>query len=1261
MNRSARLSLLVLLWLGTACSSSRPYVAPEHRGWERLTQPPEEELTYRAFLIGDAGAATEASPTLRLLRTRLDAAGANALVGFLGDNAYCCGLPEADAPERATAEARLLAQIHAVENFPGRVVFLPGNHDWRGGAEGVRRQEAFVEAHLPDQDNAFLPDDGFPGPVEVKLDDRLSLIVLDTQWWLEDPPKPYGDAGHYEIHEDEDFFLELDEIVHKRRDRDLLILGHHPLFSNGRHAGHVPLLQHLFPLTAKIGWAYLPLPLLGSLVPLYIRAAGGPQDLSSGRYRTLRQTLTSIFARIDDGTLVYAAGHEHNLQYFFHANQHHLISGGGSKRPDFAARGGEAVFTHAAQGFMELRYYRDGTVWMDVWEPESDGATGRVVFRSRLSGPRPDRLAPEPPPAGPFPDFTDSTVVAVARPDLAAGPLRRLLFGVEHRPAWTTPVEARVLDLGRAKGGLRPVKRGGGLQTTSLRLEASDGRAYVLRSITKDPSRSLPPALRNTAAADVLDDQVAILHPYGAFIIPPLAEAAGVYHTNPELVYVPRDPRLGRYEALVSDRLMMLEERPDDDMRGVPGFGEARNVIGAAKLFDAIDGDNDHRVDARFFARSRLFDMYLSDWDRHRDQWRWAAFEPYELDPALEGEARTEGKVYRPIPRDRDWAFNRMDGLFPWLLESRYFEPKFQDFDEDYGYLKGLNQNGLEQDRRFAAALTREDWVAVAEDVKARLTDDVIDAALHRWPGPIRDLYAEEYRRKLRIRRDRLPEVAERYYEILAGTVDVVGSHKHERFEVTRRNDRETEVTVFKTTKEGLVRKPIFHRVFFTSETDEIRLYGLGGDDHFVVTGAAKRGIRVIAVGGPGRDTLIDRSRVDGRSRMTHFFDTKAGARFSPGPETRVHASDDAAVNRYDPFAFRFDEAVPQLFFGTNKDDGLFLGGGVKIMQHGFRKTPYASRHTILANFAASTQAFNLVYQGRFTGALGAFDLGLDARVLSPNTIRNFLGLGNQTRREDETEFSFYQARLSQATLAPTLRRRATHGGIELAFGPTLEFTKVRNDENRFLGQVQEGISRESFEDQWFAGVEAGLSLAMLDHAVNPRQGFRWTNTADLNFGFANTTDRYARLASAFSFYLSPSLSPQVTFAGRLGVAHNAGDFPFYHANTLGGKDNLRGFRSTRFAGRTAFFQNLELRLELLRFSTYVARGHAGLLGFLDNGRVWTEADDETGASQSFFKGYHQGYGGGLWLDFFDLFILSATVDASREETLFSLRFGFLY
>jgi outer membrane translocation and assembly module TamA len=339
-------------------------------------------------------------------------------------------------------------------------------------------------------------------------------------------------------------------------------------------------------------------------------------------------------------------------------------------------------------------------------------------------------------------------------------------------------------------------------------------------------------------------------------------------------------------------------------------------------------------------------------------------------------------------------------------------------------------------------------------------------------------------------------------------------------------------------------------------------------------------------------------------------------------------------------------------FFETNKDDGIFIGGGVKISRHGFRKEPFAQTHRIMANFAAKTQAFNVRYMGHYTRMLGLWDLEVDAAWLSPNNIRNFYGLGNETENTEQNR-RFYQAQLGQVEVRPLLVRPLSEGA-SFFVGPTFEFTNVRETSNRFVGQAQAGISNNSFKPQTFLGLEAGMDLRTIDNLTNPKQGFRWINRADLNLGFLNDkSETYTRLETDFKLFISPSLSPQVTLGLRAGAAHNIGDFPFFAANTLGGSDNLRGHRRTRFAGRTSAYQNAELRIQLTRFATYFVQGTFGILGFIDNGRVWTDGEQS--------DLWHQGYGGGVWFNIFDTFVLQIAYGTSADDRAVNVGFGFQF
>jgi len=121
----------------------------------------------------------------------------------------------------------------------------------------------------------------------------------------------------------------------------------------------------------------------------------------------------------------------------------------------------------------------------------------------------------------------------------------------------------------------------------------------------------------------------------------------------------------------------------------------------------------------------------------------------------------------------------------------------------------------------------------------------------------------------------------------------------------------------------------------------------------------------------------------------------------------------------------------------------------------------------------------------------------------------------------------------------------------------------------------------------------------------------------------------------------------------RAGVSHNVGDFPFYQANTLGGASNLRGYRNTRFAGRTSFYTNLEARVQLFHFTSRLAFGDVGLLGFVDSGRVWT--DDESSRT------WHTGLGGGIWTDLYGVVLPTLTVGYSEDGPTISAGVGFMF
>jgi hypothetical protein len=155
----------------------------------------------------------------------------------------------------------------------------------------------------------------------------------------------------------------------------------------------------------------------------------------------------------------------------------------------------------------------------------------------------------------------DSITIAVAPAYDSVSNFHRTLFGENYRKLWATPVTMKVFYLEKEKGGLKVVGKGGAKQTQSLQLKDSKGNDWRLRTVQKYPDRALPPDLRKTIVKDILQDEVSTSHPFSALIVPPLAQALGIPHSEPQIVYVADDPGLGEYRKDYANKVFLFEDR----------------------------------------------------------------------------------------------------------------------------------------------------------------------------------------------------------------------------------------------------------------------------------------------------------------------------------------------------------------------------------------------------------------------------------------------------------------------------------------------------------------------------------------------------------------------------------------------------------------------------------------------------------------------------------------------------------------------------
>ena len=711
----------------------------------------------------------------------------------------------------------------------------------------------------------------------------------------------------------------------------------------------------------------------------------------------------------------------------------------------------------------------------------------------------------------------------------------------------------------------------------------------------------------------------------------------GVLYQQPKLVYVPDDPRLGRYREAFANRLALFEVRADDDVSQVPGLLGAYDVVSAPKMREEMAEDQDHRVDQRAYFRARLLDGLLGDWDRHADQWRWAAYEPGDLDPTLTGDAATRGKLYRPVPRDRDFAFFRPGGFFGFFLG--YSDDRFKPYGPTFNSAYGLTFNGFKQDRRFFNRLTRDDMEAVAREVQDALTDMVIERSVARVPREIRKLEGEFWTRSLKGRRDALVEYANNLYDLHANVVDVLGSDERELAEALHQPDGRLEFAVY-SYKGGEKGRELYRRTFHPGDTDEVRFYAFAGRDRLAVQGDGPVHIRFI--GGGGND------EVDSESRRVFAYDTPDGLDIQGAARDRRNPS--AEVNAYDPNAYRPTSALATPSIGANATDGLILGLAQTYTVSGFRLEPHAATHSFFGNVAVGTGGVQVGYDGHMKEAIGTYDLDVTALASTPRYVRNFYGFGNDTRALDQ---EFARVQLAQ------VRGKALLGGevgesLQIRLGPAVRYADVQTPDTSLAAVAR--LAGSVFDPQLHAGGAASLSLDLADNASNPRQGFRLHLHGATFAGLSGAAEPYSRLGGEAQAFIPLFLKPQFTVALRAGADHRFGDFPFFDGAILGGATSLRGYRRERFTGQTAAFGNAEARVKLFDLRTYVLPFEVGVLGFGDAGRVW-----ETGERAGLFDDLHIGYGGGLWFDVFETFVVQLTVARGDEETLVTFGGGFQY
>ncbi|MDH3652267.1 MAG: hypothetical protein OEQ53_21440, partial [Saprospiraceae bacterium] len=571
-----------------------------------------------------------------------------------------------------------------------------------------------------------------------------------------------------------------------------------------------------------------------------------------------------------------------------------------------------------------------------------------------------------------------------ANPNYIASNWQRRMLGQHYRSSWTTPVIAPVLDLDHFAGGLQPFEIGGGRQTKSLKFAANDGLEYVFRSVDKDPTRALSTDLRSTLIAIAVRDQTTTQQPYGALVAASLLDHVDLLHANPRLFAMPNVETLGPFRSQFGGMLGMLEDRPVDPKPGGISFANANDIKRSVNLFKVMYRDSRNKIDTEEFLRARVFDILVGDWGKHEDNWKWAGYKQ-------EG-----GFLYRPIPRDRDHVFSLWDGFLPWVVDREWAKPSGEHFDYKIKGLRSLMWQARHLDRFLASQATRRDWTEAATFIQERITDDDIQDAVKKMPDEIYAADGLSIESKLKTRLKDLHTYADRYYRMLAKEVGIVGSHRGEKFLVERKEDGSVRVQVFNKKKDGIAGRLIYDRTFFPVETKEIHLFGLKGEDDFLIHGKSNKSILLRIIPGPDVDNIQDSSRVKGLRRKTLLYREVGGDLVDDQGEVRYIRTSNEDAYRYNRTAFVYKKYFPLIYFLFSTDNGLSLNGGVTFTNQKYGKPDFSSKHSLGARLSTIGN-LRFKYDGSWRHVLGTLDLIAGTTIERKRRYRYFFGLGNDS------------------------------------------------------------------------------------------------------------------------------------------------------------------------------------------------------------------------------------------------------------------------
>ncbi|MBK8516637.1 MAG: hypothetical protein IPL55_10260 [Saprospiraceae bacterium] len=1082
----------------------------------------------------------------------------------------------------------------------GKNYYISGDQDY--DKNSLKPFLGQVDGYTPLNKKKYCPE-----PETLKINENATIVSINTNWFLDSNIQLLARSENCTTFNENDFYESLESILedYQSEGHHIFLVMHHNSTSFTKRSGKA---------ISNYNW----IPVIGQSYISYKKHIGGKQDLTGELYERFVQKMNDILQKYDNICVI--TGHD----YVSHiaeigTNVSINVHSGSSSYRYSNEKGIKFISDHPE--YLKITFDdHKASLRFSTMEKE-------IVLYSFLE----DSLkeSKELWKDKKIDAYLSDTILA-ANMKFHAGKFKSFIMGSGYRAEWTQNIQVPKTNIFTLNDGMVPYGFGGGKQTESIKLKAENHRRYAFRLLEKRPEKALSEFARHSLYNDITTDLITTMHPYGPLVADELLNQTDILHVSTVmLVHHSQNIDTNLYKYY-EDKIAYLEEKPKSKSKKNPGFHGADEIYKTYEMLNGIRKGSQYKLDKIAYAKVRVMDMWLGDWDRHEDNWIWARFDTSDI------------HTLKPIPKDRDHVFSKWSGLLPKIAD--FAVPNAENFGFKFKDIRDLNFKARFLDRQLASELDKKDWLEAANYLIGIMTDSIIDQSVMQMPKDVYSFSGSIISEKLKSRRADLVRAVKVFYADLSKKVHIPGTNKRDYFEIISNDNSTVEIHIYDINKYGDREKMYYSRMFSTEETDAIYCFGLGDDDRFDVSGFGGESIKVYIIGGEGKDSIFTGSKNMLSSKCIQVYDSD-NSDFVENPNL-IGTNNPARPARYEPYTFDYNYLAPKPGFRNSSGNGFGYTLGLTYYVRGFNKPDFAEKWDFGAIYYPGLKAYRLDGKYQYKHFIGLSDLFIQSRFSTQyDKYPFFYGTGNHStfdrklRDEGYNRIDYGYIRTEIGLESTILRKSKWQSSLFIEYH---NVNPARSENILPEIPLLAGIGKEQF-----CGLKSLLEVDFTDDLYYPTDGNKLV--VNLEGRISESNKITGKVQTEASYYKSVNIGLKTTLIGRTAYQVALGDVNFYHLSSIGSNTIFRGYPRNRFTDKHSLVYNAEIRIEIPTFYTPLFPLSSGTFFFYDGGKVWNKLSDFS------MEHWNNSYGFGFYVaPGTKQYTLTATIAFTENDMVYS-------